>query len=185
MSNQVISETKEGFKKSLDHLQEEYSKLQIGRASGALVEDVLVEAYGSKQPLKSLANVSIPDPKTIQIQPWDKTVLNDVEKAIREADLNLNPINDGSIVRINIPPLTEERRTELAKLVHKMAEETKISIRHARQKAHDQFKQSEKDKEITEDEARNYQKRLQDIVDDFNKEVDTLAKNKESDVMTV
>lgn len=180
-----LEEAKKEFAKAIDHLKSEYAKLQLGRATSSLVEDVKVEAYGTTQPLKALANISIPDPKTIQIQPWDKGVLNQIEVGIQNAGLNLNPVNDGNFIRINIPPLTEERRAELTKHVHKLAEDARISIRNARQTAHEAFKKLEADKEISEDDMHNANKMLQDEVDQANKEIEELAKQKEQDIMTV
>lgn len=180
-----LEAAKEEFKKAVDHLHHEYSKLQIGRASAALIEEVKVTAYGTDQPLKSLASISIPDPKTIQIQPWDKGVLNQIEVAIQQAGLNLTPVNDGVVVRITIPPLTEERRADLTKVVHKLAEDARISVRNARQTAHEAFKQLETDKEIGEDDSHLANKHLQEAVDAVNKEIEEVAKEKEQDIMTV
>jgi ribosome recycling factor len=180
-----LNTAKEEFSKAAGHLKVEYAKLQIGRASSALIEDVKVEAYGTMQPLKGCASISVPDPKTIQIQPWDKGILNQIDVAIQNAGLNLNPVNDGNFIRINIPPLTEERRTELTKYVHKLAEDAKISVRNARQIAHEAFKKLESDKAISEDDMHHSNKQLQDEVDKSNKEIDELAKAKETDIMTV
>lgn len=173
------------FQKTLQHLKGEFARLQIGRASPALVEDLKVEAYGGFQPLKSLASVSIPDPKTLQIQPWDKSLLGPIERAIQTANLGLNPINDGRVLRLPMPPLTEERRKELAKVVHQMAENAKIGIRNSRGTAHSAFKTLEGNKEISEDERRLSEKHLQEKVDAANKEVEELAKKKEQDIMTI
>ncbi len=173
------------MKKIIDHLKTEYSHLQIGRASASLVEGVMVEAYGSMQALKGLAHISVPDAKTIQIQPWDKSVLQAIEKGIMMANLGLNPSNDGIVVRINIPPLTEERRRDLTKVVHKLAEDARISVRHARQGVMDKIKGQEKAKEISEDIAKGLEKKLQEKVDAMNREIETLAKGKEADVMKV
>jgi len=181
----LIESAKSEFVKAEAHLKVEYSKLQIGRASSALIEDVQVEAYGTKQPLKSCASISVPDPKTIQIQPWDKGILNQIDVAIQNAGLNLNPVNDGNFVRINIPPLTEERRTDLSKHVHKLAEDAKISIRTARQVAHEGIKKLETDKAISEDDMHHSNKLLQEEVDKGNKVIEELAKAKETDIMTV
>jgi len=180
-----LNTAKDEFNKAMSHLKDEYAKLQIGRASSVLIEDVKVEAYGTTQPIKALANISVPDPKTIQIQPWDKGTLNQIDVAIQNAGLNLTPVNDGNVVRINIPPLTEERRADLTKLVHKLAEDCRISIRNARQTAHEAFKKLETDKEISEDDFHLSNKHLQEEVDKSNKEVEELAKAKEQDIMTV
>jgi len=181
----LISQAQGEFTKIVDHLKSEYSRLQIGRASASLVEGVMVEAYGSKQAIKGLANISVPDAKTIQIQPWDKSLLSAVEKAIQTSDLNLNPVNDGIVVRLNLPALTEERRKDLAKVVSRMAEEARISIRNVRQKVHDKGKDREKNKEVTEDQVKSFQKKLQDKVDAVNLEIEKMSKNKENDVLTV
>ncbi len=180
-----IAKADQEFQKALAHLKGEFAKLQIGRASAALVEDIKVEAYGSMQPMKSLASISIPDPKTLQIQPWDRSILGAVERAIQAANLGLNPINDGHFIRVPMPPLTEERRKELGKVVHQMAEQAKITVRNSRGTAHGAFKTLEESKEITEDDRRLAEKHLQEKVDAANKEVEDLAKKKEQDIMTI
>jgi len=186
MSTQpVIDTARVEFKKTVNHLKESFSKLQIGRASTTLIEDVKVEAYGTLQPLKAVASVSCPDAKTIQIQPWDKSNLSHIENAIKLSGLNLNPINDGQYVRISIPALTEERRADLTKIVHKMAEEARIAVRASRQTAHEAFKKLESDKKISEDENHGADKKLQDEVDKANKELEDIAKAKEHDIMTI
>lgn len=173
------------FQKTLEHLKEQYGGLNLGQANVALVENIMVEAYGTKQPMKAVASITIADPRTLQIQPWDKGVMNAIEKGIQESDLNLTPVSDGAFVRINIPPLSEERRDELAKLVHKLGEEAKVSVRHARQKAHDSFKVLKDGKEISEDDFYQADKKLQEKVDEFNGQIDEMVKKKESDVKTV
>ena len=180
-----LEAAKAEFKKTLDHLRNEYSRLQIGRATSALVEDIKVEAYGSLSPLKGVASISCPDAKTIQIQPWDRANLGTIETAIRASGLNFNPVNDGTYVRINIPALTQERRAELTKLVHKMAEDARISVRTARQDAHEEFKKLEADKKISEDESHLAEKNLQTEVDKANKEIEDIAKAKEDDIMKI
>lgn len=184
-TQEYINSADQEFQKAFQHLKNEYSKLQTGRASPALVEDLKVEAYGGFQPLKSLASVSIPDPKTLQIQPWDKGILGAIEKAIQTGNLGLNPVNDGRVIRLPMPPLTEERRKELVKAVHQMAENAKISVRNARGIAHSAFKTMEEAKEISEDERRLSEKHLQEKVDKANKDVEELAKKKGEDVMTI
>ena len=180
-----FEKAKSEFKKALEHLRTELSRLQIGRASATLVEDIKVEAYGTLQPLKAVATVSCPDARTIQIQPWDKANLSHIETAIKVSGLNFNPINDGTYVRIGIPPLTEERRTDLTKIVHKMAEEARISVRAARQESHEIFKTLENDKKISEDEKELADKNLQTEVDKANKNIEEVAKAKEADIMKV
>lgn len=180
-----INKAQTEFTNALTHLKSEFARLQIGRASPALLEELKVEAYGSMQPLKSLASISVPDPKTLQVQAWDRGVLAAIEKAIQAANLGLNPINDGRVLRVPMPPLTEERRKELVKVVHQMAEQAKISIRTSRGSAHSAFKTMEDDKEISEDERRMSEKHLQEKVDNSNKEVEELAKKKEQDILTI
>ncbi len=173
------------FAKVIEHLKAEYSRLQAGRASANLLDSIMVDMYGSSQPLKAVGNVSVPDSKTIQIQPWDKTALASIEKAISNAGLNLNPVNDGNLIRIVLPALTEERRKDLVKIVNKMAEDGRISIRNVRQKFQTKFKEDEKKGEMSEDDLRGAEKKLQDLVDKFNKEVEENARLKETDIMTV
>ena len=181
----VLSTADEAFQKALEHLKSEFSKLRIGRASAALVEDINVDAYGSSQSLKNVANISIPDAKTISIKPWDKSVMAAVQKAIQDSDIGLTPNNTGESILLNIPPLTEERRKELVKVVYKMAEEAKITVRTKRQDAMSKFKSMEKENEITEDDRKGAEKKLQEKVDTVNKEIEAAAKSKDEDVMTV
>ncbi|MFA6305746.1 MAG: ribosome recycling factor [Candidatus Gracilibacteria bacterium] len=184
-TNDVISDAVKEFEKVIVHLKEEFSRLQIGRASAGLVEGANVEMYGVTQPLKNLANISIPDPRLIMIQPWDKSAIVHIEKAIVSMGTGLNPVSDGVCVRVPIPPLTEERRTDLTKHVKRLAEEARISVRTARQDALGVFKRLKADNEITEDDVFSSEKALQVKVEDFNKKIDDLTVAKEKDVMTV
>lgn len=183
--DQALNDADKEFMKAVSHLKDEFARLQVGRASPMLVEHVMVDVYGSAQPLKAVAGVNIPDAKSIQIQPWDRGTLAAIEKAIIAADLGLNPVNDGVCIRINIPPLTEERRVQLTKTVKKLAEDARISVRNGRQDAHNHFKKLKADSQITEDDVHGADKRLQDKVDKVNKEIDDLTKAKEQDVMTI
>ncbi len=182
---ELIQQAQTEYTKIIEHLKSEYSRLQIGRASAALVEGMMVEAYGAKQPLKGMASISVPDAKTVQIQPWDKSLLSAIEKAIQSSDLNISPANDGIVIRLNLPPLTEERRKDLTKVVSRMAEESRISVRNVRQKIHDRAREMEKNKQLTEDQIKLFQKKLQDKVDNTNLEIEKMSKGKENDVMTV
>jgi len=182
---EIITQLKEELQKALEYLHKEYAGLQIGRASTGLVEMIDVEAYGATQPLKNMANISCPDPATIQVQPWDKSVMGNVEKAIRDSDLGLNPVNNGTVLLITIPPLTEERRKDLVKIVHKEAEESKVAVRQARHHAINKLKNLEKEKEISEDELKMQEKKVQESVDEINKQIDESAKHKEHEVMSV
>lgn len=185
ITQQHIDTANAEFQKAIVYLKNEYARLQTGRATPALVENIKIEAYGSLQPLKGLASISVPDPKTLQIQPWDRGILGAIERAIQTANLGLNPVNDGRLLRLPMPPLTEERRKELVKVVHQLAEQAKISIRTSRGAAHSAFRNMEDNKEISEDERRLSEKHLQEKVDSANKEVEELAKKKEQEVMTV
>lgn len=166
--------------KVLQHLLGEFSKLQTGRANAALIEHIDVDAYGQKMQMKAVASISVQDARTIVIQPWDKTVLGAVEKAIQTSNMGVNPVNDGIVVRISLPMMTEERRKELQKLVHKLAEEARISLRQHRQKAVDTIKQ---DKD--EDVRSTLEGLLQKEVDAFNGKIDDARAHKEDEVMKV
>lgn len=185
MSDQILQQASADFDQTLIHLKDEYARLQIGRASAALVEAVQVEAYGTNQPIKAMANISIPDAKTIQIQPWDKGTLGAIEKAIQNSDINISPVNDGIAIRLVLPQLTEERRRDLSKVVGRLAEDARISVRNIRQKNHDKVREMEKNGEITEDQLHVFEKRLQESVDKANNKIEELSKSKESDVMTI
>ena len=171
--------------KALQHLHDEYAKLQTGRASTALVDGIMVESYGSMMPIKGLASIAVPESNQITIQPWSRDQLGAVEKAISNANLGLNPQNTGVLIRIILPPLTEDRRKELVKMVKKEAEEARISVRNARHDALNHFKNQEKDKLISEDELTGKEKEVQKMVDDINQKIDQTAENKEKEVMTV
>ncbi len=185
MSDVLISQAEADFKKALEHLKTEFSRLQIGRASAGLVEGLMVESYGTMQPLKAVAHISIPDAKTIQIQPWDRSQLQAIEKAIQVSNLGLQPSNDGIVIRINLPPMTEERRRDIVKVVNKLAEEERITVRHVRQTYMDQIKGMEKAKTIPEDQVKLLEKMLQEKVDQYNREIESTAQSKENDVLTI
>lgn len=173
------------FDSALQHLKEEFSKLQVGRASSGLVEDIMVEAYGATQPIKAVASVSIPDARTIQIQPWDRAMLAAIETAIKNSDVDLNPVNNGATIILSVPPLTEERRRDLVKVVGRLAEEAKISVRNIRHDAMAKYKRQEHEGEMTEDERKRNEKHLQEKVDKVNEEIAQLAKAKEESIMKV
>lgn len=177
-----IQTLKSDLRKTITHLKEEFAKLQTGRASASLVENVQIEAYGQTQPLKSLAGISVQDAKTIVIQPWDKSTVGDVEKALVKADLGTMPVNEGTLIRIVLPPMTEERRLELVRIVKNLAEEARVSVRMCRQEVHSNAK---KDTSRTEDEHRNFEESVQKEVDIANKEIEEIAEKKKEDVMRV
>ena len=173
------------MKKSVDSLKREYSALRAGRATPALLDRVMIEYYGTPTPVNQVANVSVPEPRMITIQPWDKGMLKDIEKAIMKSDLGLNPNSDGSVIRLNLPQLTQERRTELAKTIHKKAEEAKVAVRNIRRDANDAIKKLEKDKLITEDEQKKAQDEMQKMIDKYVKEIDNVMAAKEKEIMEV
>ncbi|KAM3097431.1 ribosome recycling factor [Phormidesmis sp. 146-12] len=173
------------MKKAIEAVQRSFNTIRTGRASTSLLDKISVEYYGVPSSLKSLANVSTPDSSTIQIQPYDRSSLSIIEKAISMSDLGLMPNNDGSVIRLNIPPLTSDRRKELVKLAAKYAEEGKVSIRNIRRDGIDTVKKQEKDKEISEDEARDLQDKIQKLTDKYIAETEKVLAQKEKDITTV
>lgn len=181
----VIKQTKEKMEKALFATKREFSTIRTGRASASLVEGLHVNYYGNPTPLKQLANISVPDIKLIVIQPWDASCIKDIEKAIQGSPIGIMPSNDGKVIRISIPPLSEERRQELIKVTKKMAEEGRISIRTIRRDAIEHIKQLEKDSKITEDEQFHSQKEMQDLTDKYIKQIDEVLKHKETELLEV
>ncbi len=181
----MLDKAKNWIDKALDHLGAEFGKLQLGRANPALLEDVQVDQYGSMQPIKNMAAVSILDPQTLNIKPWDKTAIMPISKAISDSGLGLNPQDMGESIIIKVPQMTEERRKDITKIAKKLLEEAKIAIRNARADSHKEIKRAEDDKEISEDQSKDYQDDLQKIVDEWNKKADEAYKAKETDIMTV
>lgn len=179
----IILEAQEHFEKALQHLHKEFAQIQAGRANPAMIESLQIEAYGSFSPLKNNANISAPEPQQLAVQAYDRSLLSAIEKAIRNSELGLNPLNDGTgIIRINIPPLTEERRRSLVKIVHAKSEEAKVGIRQGRQDALHQIRGLQG---VSEDLIKQAEEELQKAVNDANKEVDEATKAKEADVMKV
>jgi ribosome recycling factor len=183
MGSDYIVKLNEEMVKSLDSLKREFSKVRTGRASISLLDGIKVDYYGTQTPLNQLATLSVPEPRLITIQPWDATVIKEIEKAIMKSDLALTPVNDGKIIRVSIPPLTEQRRVELVKVVKKMAEYGKVSIRNHRRDINEDLKQKKKDKEVSEDEFFKGQKEVQDITDDYIKKCDELTQAKEKEIL--
>ena len=173
------------LEKNLNFFKSEISTLSIGRATPHLVEDVAVDYYGTPTPLKQLATIAIPDPRTITIQPFDKSKIKDIEKAINLAQLGLNPNNNGDVIRIAVPQPTEERRKELAKLLNKILENTRIGVRNAREDAMKEVKSQEKNGEISEDDRFAEEKEIQEMVKEANAKLEEEAKKKEAEIMTV
>ena len=183
MGSDYIIKLNEEMVKSLDSLKREFSKVRTGRASISLLDGIKVDYYGTQTPLNQLATLSVPEPRLITIQPWDATVIKEIEKAIMKSDLGLTPVNDGKIIRVSIPPLTEQRRVEHVKVVKKMAENGKVSIRNHRRDINEDLKQKKKDKEVSEDEFFKGQKEVQDITDDYIKKCDELTQAKEKEIL--
>ena len=166
-------------------LHQEFSGLRTGRASSGLLEPLMVSAYGSELPMNQVATISVPEPRLLTLQVWDKGMIKAVEKAIMESNLGLNPSSDGQLVRVPIPALTEERRIELSKIAGKYAEEARIAVRNVRRHAMDELKRGEKDGEISEDAHHDYSKEIQDLTDDFIKKIDESVAHKEQEIMQV
>lgn len=173
------------MKKTTEVLGSQFDSVRAGRANPAVLDQIKVEYYGAPTPINQIANVSTPDPRSLTIQPWDASSLKPIEKAIQESDLGINPQNDGKVIRLLFPQLTEERRKELTKQVKKYAEDSKIAIRNIRRDAMDTFKDQKKKSEITEDDLKNVEKDLQKITDDFVKEIDELAVKKEKELLAI
>jgi ribosome recycling factor len=170
---------------SLDHLKKEFAGLRTGRASVALLEPVMVDAYGSQMPLNQVASVSVPEPRLLSVSVWDKGLAKAVDKAIREANLGLNPMMDGTLIRVPIPPLTAERRTDLTKIAHKYAEHARVAIRNVRRDGNEVLKKMEKDHQISQDEHRKYADEIQKLTDQCIAKVDETLKHKEQEITQV
>ena len=179
-----LDEAKELMQNAITHLENELAKVRAGRANPKILNDVLVDYYGSPTPLSQVANITAPDPRTIAVQPWEKSMLAPIQKAIMVANLGFNPDNNGEIVRINVPPLTEERRKELVKQTKGIGENAKVSIRNARRDSIDEFKKMVKDG-LPEDVAKDAENEVQKLTDQFNKKVDEMLALKEKDIMTI
>ena len=171
--------------KTVSALVNEYGAIRAGRANPAVLDRIQVEYYGAPTPINQVAAISVPEPRTVLISPWDKTALRDIEKAILTSDLGINPQNDGSALRLNFPPLTEERRKELVKGVYKYAEESKVAIRSIRRDAMEKLKDMKKKSEITEDDLKNAEKKMQDLTDKFCKEIEGIVAKKDKEIMEI
>lgn len=183
--NVVRKDIKRRMEGALEVLQREFGGLRTGRASASLLDPITVEAYGSQMPLNQVATVSVPEPRMLTVQVWDKGQVKAVEKAILESGLGLNPATEGQLLRLPIPPLNEERRTELTKIASKYAEDTRVSVRNVRRHAMDDFKRSEKENLISQDQHRDYAKEIQDMTDGFVKRIDDDLAAKEKEIMQV
>lgn len=183
MNDEILSELSKNMTKTTNALEKEFKRLRTGRASTALLDGVKVDCYETQMPLDQVASISVPESRLITIQPWDQTIISEIEKGILKSELGLTPQNDGKIIRISIPPLTEERRKELAKHAKKLGEECKISLRNLRREANELFKQLKTDKDISEDQFHKSQAEVQKITDEYVKEIDEVIAKKEKEIM--
>ena len=185
VKHEALDSAKVKMEKSVSVLKKELSHIRAGRANPQLLDGILVEYYGTPTPINQLGNVSAPEPRLIVVSVWDPKVLSDVEKAIMKSDLGINPSNDGKVIRLAMPELTEERRMDIAKTVRKKGEEAKVAIRVIRRDANEIFKKSKKASEITEDDCSDLEKEAQDMTDEFTKVIDDIVKEKEKEIMEV
>lgn len=184
-TKEIFSSHEARMQKALDALRKELATLRAGRATPALLDKITVDYYGTPTPVNQVANISIPEPRMITIQPWEKSMVSQIEKAILKSDLGLTPNSDGIVIRLSIPQLTQERRSELVKVIHKKAEEGRVAIRNLRRDANDAAKKLEKDKVISEDETKKSQEEIQKLTDKYIKEVDRIMAAKEKEIMEV
>lgn len=180
---EIFNVAEEKMNKSINSLLGEYAAIRAGRANPAILDKVTVEYYGTPTPVNQMAAISVPDARTLMVQPWDKSTLKDIERAILVSDIGINPQNDGSVIRLVFPPLTEERRKEIGKNIFKLAEDCKVAIRSIRRDAMDKLKDKKKKSEITEDDLKNAEKKMQDLTDKFCKEIDGIAAKKDKEIM--
>lgn len=185
MMKDVITKTRQGMEKSIEALKKDFTKVRTGRASVSLLDDVRIDYYGTPTPLSQVGTLAVPEPRLITITPWEKKLIPDIEKAILKSDLGLNPASDGILVRLAIPPLTEERRKEMCKVLKRLGEESKIALRNIRRDGNDGLKKLEKEKEISEDDLKRGEKEIQELTDQFVKKVDETVAAKEKEVMEV
>ncbi len=181
----TVEDARKRMEDALDAMRREFATVRTGKATPALLDTVRVDAYGSKMPLNQVATVSTPDPTLLVVQPFDKSLIGEIERGIQSADLGLNPANDGNVIRVPIPPLNEERRKEYVKLLHKMAEEGRISIRHARRTVRDDIQAFVEEHEIGEDEGHRREEALEKLTHEYNDKIDDLLKRKEEEIMAI
>lgn len=180
-----IREAEERMEAAVEAMRREFASVRTGKATPALLDTVRVDAYGSKLPVNQVGTITIPEPSLIVIQPWDKSLMGAVERAIRTADLGLNPSNDGNVIRVPIPPLTEERRKEYVRLLHKLAEEGRVSVRHARRLAREEVRRRVKEGELSEDDARRQEEELEKLTHEYIGKIDEALERKETEIMEV
>lgn len=181
----VKSKAAAGMTRALEAFKRDLGKVRTGRASLSLLDDLRVDYYGTPTPLNQVGALAVPEPRLITIQPWEKNMIGEIEKAILKSDLGLNPTSDGQVIRLIFPPLTEERRKEMVKQVKRMGEDTKIAVRNVRREANDNLKKLEKDKDISEDDLKRGEKEIQEVTDDFVARIDQVIADKEKDLMEI
>ncbi len=182
---EILEEAEKKMQKTVESISGQLARLRTGKASPALLEGIKVDYYGTPTPINQIASISTPEPRLIVIHPWDKSAVSAIEKAIQSSDLGLNPNSDGTVIRIPIPPLTEERRKELLKVAKNIAEEGKVAIRNIRRETIEKIKKMQKDGEIPEDDSYRLQDKVQDLTEKYTKKIDEILKNKEEEIMTV
>lgn len=185
MLEDIVKEARPKMEEKISRFVDELKTIRVGKAESSLVENILVSFYGTTLPLKQMASISTPSPNLIVIQPWDKNALGDIELAIRNSDLSLNPTNDGNLIRLSLPPLSEERRQELSKIIHKKGEEIKVALRTIRQDIWQKVVKAEREHEISEDDRYKGEEELNKIIAEYNKKIDDIVVKKETDIMTV
>lgn len=185
MVDDVLSEVEDGMKKAIEAFKRELGKVRTGRANLTLLDGVKVEYYGTPTPLNQVATLNIADARLLTVKPWEKQLLPIIEKALRASDLGLNPVSDSELIRLPIPPLTQERRKDLVKLIKKMTEDSRVAVRAARRDGNDLLKDAEKDKEISEDDSKSGQKKIQELTDKYVKVVDGIAAEKETEILEI
>lgn len=183
--NELLNFTEEKMKKTLSALERDYNSVRAGRANAAVLDRVTVDYYGVASPIQQVAAVSVPEARTLMIQPWDASILRDIEKAILTSDIGINPQNDGRVIRLMFPPLTEERRKEIVKDIRKTAEDSKVAVRNLRRDALEKLKGLKKANQITEDDEQNGEKKIQNLTDKYCKEVDNMSAAKEKEIMEI
>jgi len=185
MTADLFADAERRMQRAVEALKQDLGAIRTGRASSALVERIMVDYYGAPTPINQVASISVPEARLLVIQPWDRKMLTDIEKAIQKSDLGINPNNDGQVIRLNIPPMNEERRRDLVKLLHKKLDEHKVAIRNVRRDVQDKLRDREKKKEVSEDELKRSFERLQKLTDRYIEEMDKVGKHKELEILEV
>jgi ribosome recycling factor len=185
MLEQIVQKARPKMEKAIERFKEEIAKLRTGRANPAILENILVDYYGAKSPLKQVASITVPEPRLMVISPWNKDNLVDIEKALNESDLGLNPTNDGQVIRVVIPPLNEERRRELIRILGKYAEESRVLIRQAREEVWDEIQDMVKEGKLSEDEKFRGKEQLQELVDEYNEKIEEIRERKEKEIREI